>query len=64
MALWNSTFFVSVSEGGLDNIKLWNYTSNTFKLSLVDQKTITYFTLMKAGIVEFLSLVVVPPPTK
>lgn len=64
MALWNSTFFVSVSEGGLGNIRLWNYSASTFKLTFVDQKTISFFTLLKAGAVDFLSLLVIPPPTK
>lgn len=33
-------------------------------MSLTDQKTITYFSLLKSGTVDFLSILIVPPPVK
>lgn len=33
-------------------------------MRLADQKTIAYFSLLKSGIVDFLSTLIIPPPVK
>jgi hypothetical protein len=36
MSLYNESIFVSVSEGGKNNIKLWNYSNKDYTLKMVD----------------------------
>lgn len=58
---WNGTI-VSVSDGGKLNFKLWKLTD--YSLSLVDEKTISYFSILKSGYNGLTSLVLLPPVSK
>ena len=61
MAYWNNTF-VSVSEGGPSNFKLWKTTD--FSLSQIDEKTISFFSLLKSGNINLKNIALLPPPAK
>ena len=61
MAYWNNTL-VSISEGGEANFKIWN--TAAFALSEVDEKTISFFTILKQGVIRLKDVVMIPPPAK
>lgn len=64
MSLYNESIFVSVSEGGKNNIKLWNYSNKDYTLKMVDQKTVTFFSILKSGYLNFLATNFIPAPAK
>lgn len=63
MALYNNSF-VTVSEGSKFNFKLWNYSTTSYKLTLVDEKSVSFFSILKSGYLSFWATVFIPPPAK
>lgn len=55
---------VTTSDGGKYNFKLWTYDTNAYKMTMVDEKTITFFSILKSGEISFLSTLMIPPPAK
>ena len=53
---------MSVSEGGPSNFKLWK--TNDFSLSQIDERSISYFSILKSGNMVFNSIALLPPPAK
>lgn len=64
MSLWNNSIFVSASEGGKNNLKLWTYHPSDYSLQLVDEKTVTFFSILKSGYLNFITTLWIAPPAK
>jgi hypothetical protein len=62
--MWNNTFLVTAADSSKFNVKLWNYSATNYKLTYTDEKSISFFSILKAGYVSFLSSLWIPPPAK
>lgn len=62
--MWNNTFLVTAADSSKFNVKLWNYSATNYKLTYTDEKSISFFSILKAGYVSFLSSLWIPPLAK